>query len=435
MPFAFLSRLSWLLIFLGVSSSTFAHPMPNSVLLLDVHEKTVRAELQIPLSELGLAIKEDLLSKSDSLLATYETRLESYLVAHIHLLTPAGELWQVTVDSLNVKEVEQTATGPYRELVAALTFTPPYGASTRQFTLDYDAVIHQVVTHIILVSIRQDWMSGVTAEHATEAGVIRINPVDGTIAPLEIDLSNGNLWRGFLSMVKLGMTHISEGTDHLLFLLTLLLPAPLLAVAGRWGRFAGTRQSLQSILKIVTAFTVGHSLTLILGTVTRAHLPSQPIEVLIAVSIFISALHALRPLFPNREMLVAGGFGLIHGLAFSFMLAELNLSTSQLILSLFGFNLGIEFMQLFIIALTMPWLILLARTSFYTPVRLVGASVAAVASLGWIAERVLAQANPVTLLVETAARQALWIIVGLACMAIIATLWQRSKPKLSSENV
>ncbi len=248
-----------------------------------------------------------------------------------------------------------------------------------------------------------------------------------------IDLSNGTVWRGFRSMVKLGMTHISEGTDHLLFLLTLLLPAPLLAVAGRWGKFSSTRQALKTILKIVTAFTVGHSLTLIIGAVSRAQLPTQPIEVLIAVSIFVSALHALRPLFPTREVLVAGGFGLIHGLAFSFTLAELNLNTSQLVLSLLGFNLGIETMQLFIIALTMPWLILLARTPVYSTVRIIGASFAAVAALGWIAERIFAQANPVTLLVEVAAKQAIWITVLLVGLALIATVWQRWRTKLSSE--
>ena len=374
------------LVLMFLSGPVFAHPMANSIVLLEVHESTVQAEVQIPLSELGLAIKENLLGDPNAVVSTYGARLESYLTEHIQPLTPEGESWTVAVDGLSVKEAEQTATGPYQELVARLTFTPPDGASTRTFTLEYDAVVHQVVTHKILVSIQQDWLNGVTPEHATEAEVIRLNPVDSTIAPLTIDLSNGSVWRGFLSMVNLGMSHISEGTDHLLFLLTLLLPAPLLAVAGRWATFAGTPQSLWSILKIVTAFTVGHSLTLILGTLTRAQLPVQPIEVLIAVSIFVSALHALRPLFPKREMLVAGGFGLIHGLACSFTLPELNLSTSQLVLSLLGFSLGIV------------------------------------------------QTNPVTSFVEIAAGQAVWIIVGLAGMAVLATLWQRSRIKLPGKS-
>ena len=85
------------------------------------------------------------------------------------------------------------------------------------------------------------------------------------------------------------MQHISEGTDHLLFLLVLLLPAPLLLKQKRWGRFGGTRYSLIRLLKIVTAFTLEHSLTLIIGALGWLWLPVQPVEVLIAFSILVSA--------------------------------------------------------------------------------------------------------------------------------------------------
>ena len=402
--------------------------MPSSVLLLDVHDHTLQAELQVPLSELGLALKEDLLGDPDAVLARYGAGLETYLTQHVQPLTPNGQPWTVRVDDLNIQGAEQTATGSYQELTAHLTLTPPLGSSTQTFTFHYDAVIHQVVTHTALVSVRQDWANGLVSEQPVEVGVIRLNPVDGTIPPLTVNRAGGSLWTGFVSMVELGMAHICEGTDHLLFLLTLLLPAPLLALSRRWGTFTGTRRALQNILKIVTAFTVGHSVTLILGALLRLELPAQPIEALIAVSILISAFHTLRPLFPKREMLVAGGFGLIHGMAFSFTLAELTLSTSRMALSLLGFNLGIEMMQLVIIALTMPWLVLLARTPLYTPVRVVGASLAGVAALGWLVERVSARGNVVTSLVETAAGSALWIGISLALLALAATLWQRLPP-------
>ena len=431
----YISPFTFLLFLTLLSGTALAHPMPSSVLLLDVHERTVGAELQVPLSELGLALKEDLLGDPDAVLSTYGTQLETYLIEHIQPVTDKGEPWTVQVDNLTIQGAEQTATGPYQELVAHLTFTPPAGATTQTFTLHYDAVVHQVVTHTVLVSVRQDWANGLVSESESgepvEVGVIRLNPADGSISPLQVDRSSGNLWTGFVSMFKLGMSHIREGTDHLLFLLTLLLPAPLLASRRRWRDFAGTRPALRNILKIVTAFTVGHSFTLILGALLRLELPAQPIEALIAVSILVSALHALRPLFPNRETLVAGGFGLVHGMAFSFTLAELSLSTSQMALSLLGFNLGIEAMQLIIIAVTMPWLILLARTPIYTPVRIVGASVAGVAALGWLGERVFLQGNIVTALVEKAAGGALWIGISLALLALAATLWQRSKPLAS----
>ena len=130
-------------------------------------------------------------------------------------------------------------------------------------------------------------------------------------------------FHGLASAFRLGLRHIAEGTDHLLFLLALLLLAPLLVLGSRWAGFAGVRHSLLQILKVVTAFTVGHSITLALAAVGLIRVPSRPIEVLIAVSILVSAVHALRPLFPGREAVIAAFFGLIHGLAFATTLGQL----------------------------------------------------------------------------------------------------------------
>jgi hypothetical protein len=130
-------------------------------------------------------------------------------------------------------------------------------------------------------------------------------------------------WSGFAGAFHLGVRHIAEGTDHLLFLLTLLLPAPLLAVANRWNGRATVRRSLNQIVRIVTAFTLGHTLTLALSGFGLVRLSSRPVEVLIAVSILVSAIHAIRPLFPGREAIIAASFGLIHGLAFASALNEL----------------------------------------------------------------------------------------------------------------
>ena len=115
-----------------------------------------------------------------------------------------------------------------------------------------------------------------------------------------------------LDIFRRGMRHIAEGTDHLLFLLALLLPAPLMAVGAHWTGFAEVRTSFLRILGIVTAFSIGHSLTLALAAWGLIRVPSRPIEVLIAFSILISAIHAFRPIFPGREARIAAFFGLIH---------------------------------------------------------------------------------------------------------------------------
>jgi hypothetical protein len=229
-------------------------------------------------------------------------------------------------------------------------------------------------------------------------------------------------------MVGLGVRHIAEGTDHLLFLLVLLLPAPLLLTkTRRWGRFGGVRYSLVRLLGIVTAFTLGHSLTLLLGALGWVRLPTQPVEVLIAVSILVSAVHAWRPLFPGREAYVAAGFGLVHGLAFASTLAGLHLTAGPLAGSILGFNLGIELMQLLVIALTVPWLILLSQTPAYPAVRVGGAAGAAVAALAWILERTVLDTLPFSAGIARLMALAPWLLAALAAGALFSYWRVRSR--------
>lgn len=245
------------------------------------------------------------------------------------------------------------------------------------------------------------------------------------VLPLLVNLETGSVWTGFRAMVRLGSQHIAEGTDHLLFLLV-LLPAPLLLTKGRhWGQFGGVRYSLRRLLVIVTAFTLGHSLTLLLGALGWVRLPSQPVEVLIVVSILVSAVHAWRPLFPGREAWVAAGFGLVHGLAFASTLVNLHLNAGPMALSILGFNLGIELMQLFVIGLTIPWLLLLSRTPAYEAVRRTGAALAALAATGWLVERLTGQGNGLSQGATLVAAYAPYALALLAGLALLLTWRQR----------
>ena len=180
---------------------------------------------------------------------------------------------------------------------------------------------------MVLVSVRSDWSTG-TLKTAREIGTIRLDTVTGDVPPLQVDLGNGSAWTGFTSMVVLGIDHIEEGVDHQLFLLTLLLPAPLIAIGRRWTGVAPVKRAVRRITAITMSFTVGHSVTLALGTLGLP-VPQQAIESLIAVSILIAAVHAIRPIFPGREALIAGVFGLVHGLAFSATLTELDLRAAS----------------------------------------------------------------------------------------------------------
>jgi HupE / UreJ protein len=414
-------RLILLPLALVASAPLHSHLQPTTLVLLDVRATTVDMKLHIPLPELELAFGHDVARQPEQTVSLWGAPLRQYLLEHLHPVTTGGEPWAVQVRNLTVGHAEQTQSGPFQEVTVALTLTPPVGASLRDFVLRYDVIMHQVVTHKALVSVESDWGAG--RFEPVALGTILVDTGTTRIAPLEIHLGAGNSWRGFRSMVLLGMRHIREGTDHLLFLIVLLLPATLTARDGRWGGYGGGRYSFLRVVRIVTAFTLGHSATLLAGALRWLRLPQQPVEVLIAVSILVTAIHAVRPVFPGREQQVAAGFGLVHGLAFALVLSDLHLSAGPLALSILGFNLGIELMQLFVIALTMPWFVLISQTAAHPCVRIGGAIFAILASAGWIFNRVSGVSNVIERSMNTVTELAPLGILVLAAVAIPAYLY------------
>ena len=410
------------LLFLIVAwtNTTFAHPSPNTLIFLDIKTDGVAAELRLPVGELGMALNPAAPKTAEELLGLFKDSLKIYLQTHITPLSMDGQKWTVEVGDMqveNVKDPQERNT--IQDIIVKMWLKPPTGASSRAFILNYDVVMHQVVTHSALVSIRQDWETGVVAEHPVEVGIIAVEPRNNQVFPLIISLESKGLWGGFKSMVGLGRKHIAGGTDHLLFLLVLLLAAPLLVSGKKWGNFGGTRYAFGRLVKIITAFTIGHSITLLAGAVGWFRLPSQPIEVLIAVSILVSALHVLKPIFPNREAVVAAGFGLIHGLAFANTLSDLQLDATAMTLSILGFNIGIELQQLFVVLLIVPSLVLLSqKPKIYAFIRIGGAVLAAVTAIAWILQRISGKNNVFTEGVEKVFVYSPWLILGLAVLAV-----------------
>jgi HupE / UreJ protein len=399
-----------------------AHPMPSSILMLDITEKNINTELQMPLSELQLAMKIDLGQNPENQLITYREAIKNYLFNHVKIKD-----WTVTIGELQLSDGSQELSGDYKELSVKITLTPNDLKELRNFELQYDVITHQVVTHETLVSVRNDWKSGIYGENAAQIGVIAVDIPTNTIKPFVVNQGEASNWKGFLAMFQLGMSHIKEGTDHLLFLLVLLLPAPLLVDKKRWSKYGGLKYSFWKLLKIITAFTVGHSVTLLLGTLGWIPFSSRWIEIAIAFSIFISAIHAIFPIFYKKEIYIAAGFGLIHGLAFSDTLSNMPLSASQMALSILGFNLGIEVMQLFVMALFLPFLLIICSQSlsFYKIFRLIFAIFASIAAVAWMLERFTETANPISILLETAAQYAYLLFIGVAILALLTWLKNR----------
>ena len=222
-----------------------------------------------------------------------------------------------------------------------------------------------------------------------QAGATARTAVLGPQAPAQtFELRAASRVAQFLDYGREGVWHIWIGFDHILFLLSLLLPAVLARRDGEWRPASTFRTALVDVVKIVTAFTVAHSITLSLATLGVVSLPSRAVESAIAASVVLAALNNVRPVFHERRWVVAFGFGLVHGFGFASVLADLGLPQQALLLALVGFNLGVEGGQLAIVAVFLPAAYALRRSAFYRRVVLMGGSAAIAAVAGvWFVER------------------------------------------------
>jgi hypothetical protein len=178
------------------------------------------------------------------------------------------------------------------------------------------------------------------------------------------------------------------GYDHVLFLLSLLLPAVMRRTPA--GRVPVERLSaaVWPVAGIVTAFTVAHSITLGLAALKLVSLTPAFIEPAIAATIVLAALDNVLPIFPVRRVVVAFFFGLIHGFGFASVLAELELPRADFAWALLQFNLGIEAGQLVIVLVATTVLFTLRRWPGYARVVIGGGSALAIAiGATWFIER------------------------------------------------
>ena len=190
------------------------------------------------------------------------------------------------------------------------------------------------------------------------------------------------------SFLQEGVHHIVTGYDHVLFLLCLLLPAVMRRTPTGWQPVERLPQAVLPVVGIVTAFTLAHSITLTLAALKLVSLPSWFIEPAIAVTIVLTALDNLRPIFRLPRYAVAFFFGLIHGFGFAGVLAELDLPTASFAWALLQFNLGLELGQLCIVFVVIAAMYLLRRRPGYPRWVIQGGSLAAM-TIGalWFIER------------------------------------------------
>ena len=187
-----------------------------------------------------------------------------------------------------------------------------------------------------------------------------------------------------------GVLHIWIGIDHILFLVALLLPAVLVRRDNRWEPVDNFRAAFWNIVKIVTVFTVAHSITLGLAALEIVQLPARFVESMIALSIILVALNNIYPIFRRGVLLIVFLFGLFHGLGFASVMGDLPFRMQDLLYVLLAFNAGVEIGQIAIVAAVFLVIFSLRKHDFYTRTVPVYGSTTLCAVAGyWFVERAL----------------------------------------------
>lgn len=426
-----LGPLLWLS-FAGMPGQALAHEVPPSIVMLDIGRNAIDVELQLPLSELGSALTLPLASSPATSVSQHRSRIEQYVEDGFQIHARDGRAYRLHIESLVTKATNNANWTNNDWLVVHGKLLAPSGVSTEVFALDYQLILQRVVSHQALIYVRRDIRNGLVGDKP-----MLISTAGFGNTHIAVDGSDGSWWQGLRSLFSLGMRHIAEGPDHLLFLLALLLPSPLIARAGRWQDGTSVRASIRTIVSVVTGFTLGHSISLALAAAGWVEVPARLVELLIAVSILVSCAHAWRPLFAGREVWIASAFGLVHGLAFAEVLSGLDFDATTLVLSLVGFNLGIEAMQLLVIAATLPLMLLLSTTPRYAGVRIAGGGFAAACAAGWVLERAFGLSNPLQPVVDWMAPPPVWFVlpVVLASAVALCVLLAGSRSAISEARV
>lgn len=300
-----------------------------------------------------------------------QARLEAYVRPRVGLTRVDAAGAPCTLGAAELL-VDEHVDGRY----AVLRFPADCLAAGADVELRYELLVDRNLSHRALVS-------RMTAGNVTDSGVLVADR--RSIQLRGAATSAGTRWGAW---VFEGMRHIAGGFDHLLFLATLLLPAIVRRRDGTWIAAESLRATLSEVLKVVTAFTVAHSLTLALGALQLVRIPSRYVETGIALTVLFGAVNVVLPLVQRRLWLLAGGFGLVHGLGFAASLAELGLDRRHLVTDLFAFNLGVELGQLAVVAVFVPLAFALRRKTWYQRVATPGAAAAiALVACAWALQR------------------------------------------------
>lgn len=361
-----------LLLAVLVALPAWAHKASDSYLTLTAQGSDVGARWDIALRDLDGEL--DLDADGDGRIRWKEVEarrdaLLGYALGHLTLSQGSAPC----AASPATLQLTRHSDGAYA--VVELTFHCP--AAVTEVSLTYSLLFDVDAQHRGLVRLAgagDSWV-GFSTEQRTR-----------TLAFVALTKSQ-QTWEAF----KEGVHHIAIGSDHLCFLFALLLPSVLRrrGPGASWESVDKLRPAMLEVLKVVTSFTVAHSVTLGLAAFDVVRPEPKWVEVAIAASVALAALNNLAPFLPEGRWSLAFGLGLLHGFGFVNAMQDLGGTGPSLWLSVFGFNLGVEAGQAGIVAVFVPLAFWLRATRFYRVVLFRAGSVAILcAGVWWLGQRI-----------------------------------------------
>ncbi len=364
-----LLALAWVAL-LGWCAPAWAHKPSDSYLTLTVQDQRVEGQWDIALRDLDFVLALD--ADGNGELTWDEVRAKHADIAAYALsrLALAGD-GAACAAKVTSHLIDDHTDGAY----AVLRFTANCTQTIAQLEVHYSLLFDVDPQHKGLLNLR----------HGSTALAAIFSP---DTARQQFKLREPDRLAQFANYLKTGVWHIWLGFDHILFLLSLLLPAVLVWSGRAWQPAPGLRGAFVEVVKVVTAFTAAHSITLSLATLQVVALPSRWVESVIALSVLLAALNNIWPTVVARRWAVAFGFGLVHGFGFASVLSDLALPRAALALALVGFNLGVELGQLAIVALFLPLAFWARGHWLYRTLLLVaGSALVALLATVWMVER------------------------------------------------
>lgn len=291
--------------------SGFAHKASDSYLTLKVSPDRIEGRWDIALRDLDYALGLDL--NGDGKVTWGELRgkrdaVTAYAFSRL-VIDNGGSPCPIRP---NGYRVDNHTDGTY----SVLQFSANCGKKLQSLGIDYSLLFDLDPQHRGLLHI----------DYGNTASTAVLSPANRKQVFELSRISPGAAFRQYLVE---GIRHIWAGYDHILFLLSLLLPAVLLRENRQWRARAPFRPVLIDVVKIVTAFTVAHSITLSLAALDVIALPSRWVESAIAASVIFAALNNVYPVIDKTLWLVAFLFGLVHGLGFANVLKDLGLPQTR----------------------------------------------------------------------------------------------------------